>query len=298
MDKVDILLPIYNGEKFLEEQIKSLLRQTHKNISILVRDDGSTDQSKDIIDSLAKADSRIIVVNDENGNLGLVANINFLLGISDADYIMYCDQDDVWFDDKIEILMREMQKRELDLGKQMPILVHSDCYITNENLEIRGRFKGTKALKYGLEKSLFKFYVQGASALLNKALMREIYPFINNVYLHDRYTHLCAEIAGRRFYLNSPLMYYRQHSSNLVGSSNLMTKLKNIFSPSRFVFFQIQDRKLIESLSNEKYVNNDLLKAYLEITSDKTSLFEKLKILRFYNISMRLKEFFIMSVKF
>ena len=298
MHKVDILLPTYNGGKFLEQQIKSLLNQSYKHINILIRDDGSSDQTQNIIKELAKVNDRIIVNEEIKENLGLVSNINFLLGISNADYVMYCDQDDVWFENKVVDLMEEMLNKGLDLGKQTPLLIHSDCYVTDENLKIKSLFKGAKPLQYGLEKSLFKFYVQGASTLINKALKLEIYPFINDVYLHDRYTHLCAEIKGRRFYLNKPLMYYRQHSENLVGSSSLYKKIKNIFLRDRFIFFQSTDRKLIESILREKYFENEMLAAYLKITSDKTSLWQKLRIIKFHKISMRLKELFIMIIKF
>ncbi|PIF60666.1 glycosyltransferase family 2 protein [Flavobacterium sp. 11] len=298
MHRVDVLLPTYNGEKFIEEQIKSLLNQTYKNINILIRDDGSEDETNSIIQRLAKIDDRIIIFTDTGRNLGLVSNVNFLLGISDAEYIMYCDQDDVWIENKIELLLEEMLRRETELNTHTPILIHSDCYVTDENLKIKGLFKGNKPMQYGLNKSLFKFYVQGASSLINKSLKEEIYPFINNVYLHDRYTHLCAEIMGFRFYVNQPLMNYRQHSSNLVGSSSFIKKLKNNFLAERFDFFQIEDRKLIESLFNEKYPKNKLLEGYLKITSQETSLLQKIKIMRCYNMSMRFKEFFIMIIKF
>jgi rhamnosyltransferase len=297
MYKVNVLLPTYNGDFFLEEQIKSLLNQTYKNINILIRDDGSEDKTNSIIQRLAKTDDRIIVNSEIAENLGLVANINFLLGISDADYIMYCDQDDVWFENKIEVLLDEMLRRESELDKNTPILIHSDCYVTDENLNIKGLFKGDKPMQYGLQNSLFKFYVQGASTLINKSLKKEIYPFIENVYLHDRYTHLVAEIIGSRFYVNLPLMYYRQHSANLVGSSSFIDKIRNSLLPENFSFFQIKDKMLIESLFNEKYPENEFLGAYLKMTSKETSLFQKLKIKLSCNISMRFKELFIMVIK-
>lgn len=298
MHKVDILLPTYNGEKFVEQQIKSLLNQTYKNINILIRDDGSKDETRNIIKDLAELDNRIIFNNDVKENLGLVSNINFLLGISNAEYIMYCDQDDVWLDNKVEIMLNEILKREKELEKHTPVLVHSDCYITDQNLKINGHFKGSRPLQYGLNNSLFKYYVQGASTLINSSLKKEIQPFIENVYIHDRYTHLCAEIMGYRFYINQPLMYYRQHDSNVIGSSSLITKIKNNLLLKNFIFFQVKDRELIESIFKKKYPNNEMLNGYLKITSQETSLIEKLQILRKFKITMRLKEFIIMIIKF
>lgn len=297
MYRVDILLPTFNGEKYIEEQINSLLKQSYKNIKIYIRDDGSTDETITIIEKLAEREERIIVNKDIESNLGLVANVNFLLDLSDADYIMFCDQDDIWFEKKIELLLNEMLTQEKSLGSETPILIHSDCYITDENLNIISLLKADKPFNYGLSNSLFNYYVQGASTIFNKSLKKEITPFINNVYIHDRYTHLIAEITGFRFYLNFPLMLYRQHSSNLIGSASFWTKIKNSFLKKNFTYFIEQDRLLIETLYNKKYPTNKLLYAYLKMTSNNASIFEKIKIKLSYDIKMRFKELFIMLIK-
>lgn len=297
MHRVDILLPTYNGEAYIAEQINSLLNQTYSNIKILIRDDGSTDKTNKIIHEFAKKDSRIIINNDPKDNLGLVDNINQLLGFSDGEYIMFCDQDDVWFTNKVEVLLNEILRLESDLNKKTPLLIHSDCYVTDENLNGRDLFKGSKPLQYGLRNSLFKFYVQGASVIFNLSLKNEIYPFISDIYLHDRYTHLVAEIVGQRSYINSPLMYYRQHSKNLVGSDNVLGKVKNTLLLKNFNYFQNKDRDLIKSLYREKYPDNKILENYLKLTSKELSIFEKLRLVNRYKISMRIKEFIIMIIK-
>lgn len=297
MHRVDILLPTYNGEAYIAEQINSLLNQTYSNIKILIRDDGSTDKTNKIIHEFAKKDSRIIINNDPKDNLGLVDNINQLLGFSDGEYIMFCDQDDVWFTNKVEVLLNEILRLESDLNKKTPLLIHSDCYVTDENLNGRDLFKGSKPLQYGLRNSLFKFYVQGASVIFNLSLKNEIYPFISDIYLHDRYTHLVAEIVGRRSYINLPLMYYRQHSKNLVGSANVLGKVKNTLLLKNFNYFQNMDRDLIKSLYREKYPDNKILENYLKLTSKELSIFEKLRLVNRYKISMRIKEFIIMIIK-
>lgn len=297
MHTVDILLPTYNGEAYIEEQINSLLNQTYTNIKIIIRDDGSTDKTNEIIQEVAKKDSRIIINIGIKNNLGLVGNINYLLGISNSNYIMFCDQDDVWFVNKVEVLLNELQRMESELNKNTPILSHSDCFVTDEYLNGRDLFKGSKPLQYGLRNSLFKFYVQGASVIFNLSLKNEIYPFISNVYLHDRYTHLVVEIVGSRSYINAPLMYYRQHSKNLVGSSSLFNKIKNTLILKNFNYFQNKDRNLIKSLYDEKYPDNKFLGNYLRITSRDLSVFEKLRLLKKYKISMRFKEFIIMILK-
>jgi rhamnosyltransferase len=297
MHRVDILLPTYNGEKYIHEQIKSLLQQSHKDIRIIVRDDCSNDQTINIIQNIADEDDRIVISKDNTKNLGLVYNIEHLLNLSDANYVMFCDQDDVWFENKIELLLREMLMRENNLGSNSPILIHSDCYVTDEFLNIKGLFKASSPLHYGLENSLFKYHVQGASTMINLSLKNNILPFINNIYLHDRYIHLVAEVVGHRFYINMQLMYYRQHSSNQVGSATFIKKIKRGLLADNFVFFQKKDRVLIESIYHEKFRSNLLFEVYLKMTSSNTSLLQKLKLKKKFGIRMRFKEFFIMILK-
>jgi rhamnosyltransferase len=297
MHRVDILLPTYNGEIYIQEQIKSLLQQSHKDIRIIIRDDCSSDNTNNISKNFAEKDDRVVIISDINKNVGLVSNIEFLLSHSDANYIIFCDQDDVWFENKIEILLKEMLIHENELGSKTPILVHSDCYVTDQFLNIKGLFKASTPLNYGLANSLFKFHVQGASTLINISLKKKLYPFISNIYLHDRYIHLVVEVVGHRFYVNSPLMYYRQHNSNQVGSSSFTKKIIQGLKANNFVFFQKKDRLLIETLYFEKFQTNKLLEVYLKMTSQNTSLFQKIKLKKKYRIRMRFKELFIMILK-
>lgn len=283
--KVDILLPVYNGEKYLEEQIKSLLLQEYKNIKIIIRDDMSIDNSMKIIEKYSRSDKRIKVLYDQYGNVGLVRNIEILLNESDADYIMYCDQDDVWFKNKIDKMMKEILKYD----NSEALLVHSDSYITNEKLKIRRKFKGDRPLISGVENMYFNYIVQGATVIFNKKLKNKLLPFPKEAYIHDRYTHLIAELEGKRVYLNEPLMYYRQHESNVLGSNDLLIKKikNNINLLSKKIYIE-KDKKLFEFLYKKpKYKNQ--LNSYFEILNTK-GYFDKIKIIKKYKINLRLKE--------
>jgi len=128
---VTILLAVYNGEKYLKAQIESILSQSFKDFKIIIRDDGSTDKSVDIINYYCNEypDKISCMGGDPTGS----AKLNFaeLLDSCEADYIMFCDQDDVWLPTKIEKTLAAMQLAEDD-GKT-PVLVHTDSFHNDES---------------------------------------------------------------------------------------------------------------------------------------------------------------------
>lgn len=288
MDRIDILLPTYNGEKYIGEQIESLLNQTYLNIKIIIRDDYSSDNTLEILKKYELMDSRIKIIKDNYKNIGLVKNIELLLESSNAKYIMYCDQDDYWFSNKVEKLYSVINKE----NQKNSILVHSDSYITNEKLKIKGRFRGNKPLETGLINSCFNYYVQGATIIFNQSLKEKILPFNSKVYLHDRYTHLVCELEGKRIYLNEPLMYYRQHETNIVGSKNIIIKIKNNINFLSKNFFLKEDAELIKILyENKNY--KEKLEVYMNFLNKKYTIIEKIKIIKKEKIKLRLKEKFL-----
>ena len=101
--KIEILMATYNGEKYIGEQINSIINQTYTNWNLLIRDDGSKDKTLNIIKKYEKMDNRIILIRDNKDNLGFVKNFEELLKISSSELIMFSDQDDVWKKDKIKI---------------------------------------------------------------------------------------------------------------------------------------------------------------------------------------------------
>ena len=123
--KVDILLATYNGEKYLKEQIESVLSQTYDNIQIIISDDCSTDKTREILKEYEKNDK--IKVFYQEKNLGYVKNFEFLLKHVENELYMLCDQDDVWKKEKIEKSVEKLEKENLDL-------VFGDLEVVDENL--------------------------------------------------------------------------------------------------------------------------------------------------------------------
>ena len=220
MERIDILLATYNGSKYLPEQLNSILSQSYKNINVIIRDDGSSDNTVDIIKEYEQEDNRVRLLNDNLGNLGFVRNFEELMKHSDAEYIMFSDQDDVWYKNKVEISYLEIKKIEGEYGCKVPTLVHTNSRILNFEVKTTKKFISNYAKNYSIENSFFNFFVQGSTMIINKYLKEESLPFSEYVYLHDRYLHLVAEFIGIRRYIDIPTMDYRQHLNNEIGSKS------------------------------------------------------------------------------
>ena len=278
MSKIDILLATYNGSQYLSEQLDSILSQSYENINIIIRDDGSSDNTVMIIKEYEQKDSRVKLLNDTLGNLGFVRNFEELMKNSTSDYIMFSDQDDIWYNDKVEISYVRMKEVEYIYGKSCPILVHTNSKIMNYETRTKSLFISDYAKNSSFENSFFNFFVQGSTMLINASLKREALPFSKEVYLHDRYLHLIAEFIGIRSYIDVPTMDYRQHSNNEIGSRvNVIDKIKN----KRY--FNLKDRELLIFLDNTYSTNLDEIKkekmdTYKLIVNNNISRFKRLKL--------------------
>jgi len=292
MPRVDILLPTYYGADFVEAQIDSILGQTHINIRLLIRDDQSQDHTVAVIKKYVDRDSRVILVTEPETNLGLVKSIEYLLNVSEAPFIMFSDQDDVWFPDKITQFLNQT----LNVNQSTPMLIHSDCFVTDQNLKVLRRFLGAKPLKYGLKNSLFHFYVQGSSMMINHKLKEESLPFPDDLYLHDRYLHIVSEIKGSRVYIDKPLMWYRQHDKNLVGSQSLIKKIISNLALNQ-KFYLIKDKELMLSIHRNKYPENELLGIYEYIVNNDVNRLKKIILIFKYKIPLRIKELVLLLLK-
>ena len=125
-EKVDVLLATYNGEKYLKEQIDSILNQTYQNINLIISDDNSNDSTRKILEEYKKIDNRIkIYLQDKN--LGYIKNFEFLLTKVESNYYMLSDQDDVWLPEKIEKSMKTLKEKNADL-------VFGDLEVVDEKL--------------------------------------------------------------------------------------------------------------------------------------------------------------------
>ena len=297
MEKIDILLATYNGSKYLHEQLDSILSQSYGNINVIIRDDGSSDNTVMIINEYEEKDNRVKLLNDNLGNLGFVRNFEELMKNSTSEYLMFSDQDDIWYNNKVETSYTRIKAIEEINGKSCPILVHTNSRIMNYETRTKSLFISNYAKNSSFENSFFNFFVQGSTILINKSLKREALPFSKEVYLHDRYLHLIAEFIGIRSYIDVPTMDYRQHSNNEIGSSvNVIDKIKN----KRY--FNLKDRELLIFLDNTYSAKLDEIKkekmdAYKLIVNNNISRFKRLKICNKKKIPMNSKKKMFLIIK-
>jgi len=220
---IDILLPVYNGEKYISEQIDSLESQTFKDFRIIIRNDGSTDSSAELLDVIASKYSNIVLVKDDKGNLGLSKTLEILISKSDSEYFMFCDQDDKWMPNKVDIsfeAMKKMESRHLGL----PILVCTDstCVDDNENVISPSFFKSQKYedVTNNTTKIAAMNIVQGNTCIMNAMCKQYILPFPPYV-LYDHWCAIMISHYGVIKYLHKPTLWYRQHTGNVLGANDV-----------------------------------------------------------------------------
>lgn len=222
LHKIDILMATYNSEKYIEEQLQSIINQTYKNFNINICDDLSTDDTINII-SKYKMQYNNINFNINSKNLGIINNFSQLFANSTALYIMFADHDDVWFTNKIEITLEKMKLMEDKYSSQIPILIFTDKVVTDSNLNIISK-SHNKSEKFNtneitLNRLLMGNIASGCTMMVNKAL-KDICGTINtNAIMHDYWLMLTAAAFGKIGYIDTPTMYYRQHNNNSMGAA-------------------------------------------------------------------------------
>ena len=213
--EVDILLATYNGERFVSEQIDSLKKQTFRNWRLLIHDDGSSDATAVILRRFAAEDSRITLIED--GIRFGKAPLNFLhlLRISSAPRVMFCDQDDIWFPDKVEKMLGMSRK----LREDIPGVVYSRAnYWNPENGVTNQTWK-----RYPSGLPLFltqKAAVQGSASMLNGKMRKYVLSYTGPIVMHDHLVGLIANSFGEAVYMPDVLMNYRQHDRNVTGNND------------------------------------------------------------------------------
>lgn len=208
-----ILLSTYNGSKFLQQQLESLYQQTYPHIRILVRDDGSSDSTRNILDS-EQARGRIEILAGHN-NLGPAQSFFELLRnavSSETEYVAFCDQDDIWHPEKITHAVSTL----MDIAGHGPAMYCSRLEIVDEQLNHIGYTEMPGKLGFG--NALVENVAVGCTVLLNRDAIELIGKNLpSRVYIHDWWCYLVSSCFGQVVYDNNAYIKYRQHGGNTIG---------------------------------------------------------------------------------
>lgn len=220
---VAILLATYNGEPFLAELLESIVGQTTDHYCCYIHDDGSTDGTREIIDRYCRLYPERFVVVEGASTGGARNNFMYLLSMVDADYIMFCDQDDVWLPDKIAKTYKVM----LDNDDDKPIAIYSDLQVVDSDLKVIDasyyHYSGKQPLNNKVPQLLYCNVAVGCTMMINRRL-RDLaldVKNIDNIYMHDWWLALLAAAEGRLLYLPESTILYRQHEGNTVGARKI-----------------------------------------------------------------------------
>lgn len=221
---IAILLSTYNGESYISTQIESLINQISSgiNIQIHIRDDGSCDKTNSILKEFYLKYNNITIYDDRQERLGAGKSFFWLLSKVNANYYMFCDQDDVWFCNKVQLSYEVMRCAE-NLEVVRPIVVHSDLVVVDEHLSILHK-SFWKYQSLNLDENSTKYlpyrnYLTGCTMMINSASKDLVSKYWHLNSMHD---HLIAMVidsfGGEIISIPVATIYYRQHSMNLIGA--------------------------------------------------------------------------------
>ena len=221
---IQVLLATHNGEKFLRPLLESLLAQTFQDFQVLISDDGSTDSTLQVIDDFSGRYPEKFVLRGSRVHGGAKHNFMFLVSCASAEYVMFCDQDDVWLPNKIADALAAIKKSESEHGESCPILIHTDLIVVDDHLRPVNKsfmkYQNLNGYRTELAPLLMQNVVTGCTVMMNRSLLEKAR--INNatglMVMHDWWFSLIASAFGRIQYLDSPSILYRQHINNVVGA--------------------------------------------------------------------------------
>ena len=222
---IAVLMATYNGEKYLREQLDSILSQSYQNIKIYICDDSSNDSTSKILKTYQKKFPEKISYVINKSNLGVVKNFEQLIKNCQEPYIALADQDDIWKVNKLELSLKKLQTIE----NSGPAMVHSDLTMIDESGKLlKSSFFNFRKIKLSQDKSINKIIshngVMGCTVLFNQALKKQLLPFPEKLDVHDYWIALVNEIIGKRYTIEEPLVQYRIHENNI---SNNIKKLQH-----------------------------------------------------------------------
>ncbi len=292
MSQTDVLMACYNGEKYIRQQIDSILNQTYKDWRLLVSDDGSTDGTADIIDEYCAAHPDKIVrlrSGRRCGNAG--EHFVWLMSQSQADYMFFADQDDVWLPKKMEKSVETMEAAEDENNKSMPILVYTDLTVTDVDMNVTAeslmKLQQQQPLINDYRELLFQNVITGNTMFINCALADKALKCVDtkSVSMHDWWVGIVAARFGKTCFVDEQTVLYRQHNDNSVGAQNtrhlsyLFQKLTKQGSVAAYADSKAKQSEVFRDTYNSE-LNSDEQTLLAALAKRKLTLRQKMNCLK------------------
>lgn len=275
-DPVDILMATYNGSPYISQQIDSILEQSHGQIRLIIRDDGSTDETVKILENYAQRHASKVTLLPHDRRLGIKGNFSRLMQHATSKYIMFADQDDVWEKEKVETTLEIMKELEASRSSESPLLVHTDLSVVDGNLTVLSpsfwKYTHMNLLKgQTLNRLLMQNVVTGCATMINLPLLKLAYPIPEKAVMHDWWVALVASACGTMAALQEPTIKYRQHGKNSLGAKKFLS-LRYIEQGVRKLVLDEPEKKFQASELYRRYADRmtmkqrEMLKTYLMLS--------------------------------
>jgi len=267
--EIAILLATYNGERYLHEQLNSLYMQTEQGFTLYCHDDGSTDSSVEIIKQYVLRYDNIVILADTITNRGAKGSFIWMFENVNSKYYMFCDQDDVWMPNKVEIELKAMKDAE-QMDTTASIAVITDLVIVDQNLKPKypSMWRASK-INIALL-SRFKYLsvyniATGCTMMINEAAKQTSLPVSSKAIMHDSWISMkVASSGGRIICVDTPTILYRQHANNVLGMQKIgisyffkqLSSLRKLFINNKL---QIEMVNEIEKMSVFVYLWRKIL---------------------------------------
>ncbi|MFA5216266.1 glycosyltransferase family 2 protein [Sulfuricurvum sp.] len=220
--KISVCIATYNGEKYIKEQLDSILLQLNDNDEVIISDDSSNDNTIEIIKDYN--DSRIKIYEKQKFRSPIFTFENSLK-YSTGDYIFLSDQDDLWMPNKVNTIKKYLKSYDL---------VFSDANIIDSNRKVlHESFYHLNGSKQGLIKNIIKNSYLGCTMAFNRKILEKSLPFPKDLPMHDWWIGLIGEMYGRTYFIDEKLISYRRHGNNASPAGE-----KSQYSLSKKIFFR------------------------------------------------------------
>jgi len=254
---VSVAMATYNGDRYLKEQLDSIYNQTYKNIEVIVCDDCSSDKTIEILEEYSNKFGLKYFVNEMN--LGFKKNFEKAISLCTGGLIALADQDDIWIQNKIEVLVNNIGEFSL---------IHSACSLIDESSkQIAPLWIKKDDFKYSFAKFVFGNYITGCTVLFKRELLKDFFPIPSGEKYHDWWLALLASKQNGIVYCSEILVQYRQHSTQDTGAfvDSIVSKIQRY---CKSFFFKKSSKRYIKA--KEQLVRlNSFLNEKEEIFTDK-----------------------------